>query len=237
MRTHRGGYVRDDLRRVRGEEELAPWERVPERGHDHTLPAGMQVQVHLVDHDDAGSFERIGERGVRDREAPRQVADEGEQALLPVRELVEREILGTLGHHHPHRRGGAADAEILEAVEELRDGPADRVELAVAPIEIGPLLFVCLAELFVLDVLTELEPLEEEPEVPQRGLVERVQLLEGVFLNDRRDLQDGAVDGIMGDDRNAPTSLIGHCSPNVDNKQFDLPAAEGLPAHSAHHGA
>ena len=150
----------DDLRRVRGEEELAPRKRVAERGHDHPLPAGVEVQVNLVDQHHAGAGERVRQRRVGDGEAPGEVADEGEQALLAVGELVEGELFGALGHHHPHGRGDAANPEVLEAVEEPGDRGADRAELVVLPVEVDPLLLVRLAELLVLDVLAEREPLE-----------------------------------------------------------------------------
>src|ERR1700678_3635571 len=80
-----------DLGGMRRDEELAAGEGPGERGDDSPLPPRGQVQLDLVDEDDASAEERIVGMSVRRAKAPRDIADHGEEALFAVGELVEVE--------------------------------------------------------------------------------------------------------------------------------------------------
>ena len=66
------GHAADDLRGMRGDDKLASWKQVHQECQDLALPCRMQMELDLVDADEARS---IGKHSVRkfQKQAPFQV--------------------------------------------------------------------------------------------------------------------------------------------------------------------
>ena len=65
-----------------------------------TLPAGMKMEVQLVDQYHPRANEWVISSGIGDSHPACEVTNQGEGALLAVRELVHPEFLTTLGENH-----------------------------------------------------------------------------------------------------------------------------------------
>lgn len=74
------------------------------------------------------------------------------------------------------------------------------------------------------------KPLEEQSKVSGCCLVERVQLIEVVFLNDwRRYLQHSTIDGVISNNGNTRAVLFCDCCPNLINEGVDRLNAGTIP--------
>ena len=83
------GHLADHLRRVRRDDELAVGEGASQRREHAPLPRRMEVELDLVDDDHGVERERVVPSGRGHRHAPCDVTDDRDEALFPLRKLIE----------------------------------------------------------------------------------------------------------------------------------------------------
>ena len=94
------------------------------------MPRRVEVQLDLVDQHHALSSQRVWAGRVGQGEAPREIRNHGQKALLAVGELIHLDVAILLGHHHAQRR--PLHAKFLEPWYQHGDGLPHGLELAIA---------------------------------------------------------------------------------------------------------
>ncbi|MNL20449.1 hypothetical protein D3C87_1416970 [compost metagenome] len=107
-----------------GQDKLAIGEGFAQLPNQTALPFRVQVQIDLVDQDDAVAFQRVVQRLIHHRQPARDVADQRHHRLLPLRELGGVERYAILVDCHV-QAGFALYAQVTEAGHESGDGGAD----------------------------------------------------------------------------------------------------------------